>query len=258
MSLAEIGYRIKERFLSLVNDDRKIVKLISRLGFLGLFAVIIIVVAPTSAEETSAQPEPTPVEVIDSSTAVAVDTSTPTPYASPVLVDTSTIAEMLTVISIKETTTPLSVQPKFTIKVPATLTVDPRATTKFVPQIYFSGSEYVLACVTGSGVNLDIAGKRTTSDGTENGHIIVGDMTSALFVSGKTAEVLNLINSANGLFAYTPSGGIADRSVSIELVAMTHPGVKRSFCDSAKSSATLTFRSMGLGMDTTKSGITLK
>ncbi len=257
MSLAEIGYRIKDRFLSLLNDDRKIVKLISRLGFLGLFAAIIIVVAPTSAEETTPQPEPTPVEIIETITAV-VDTSTTTPYASPIPVDTSTIAETLTVLSIKETTTPLAVQPKFTIKVPATLTVDTRATTKFVPQIYFSCSEYVLSCVTGNGVNLDIAGKRVVSDATENGHIIVGDMTSALFVSGKTADVLNLFNSANGLFAYTPSGGIADRSATIELVAMTHPGVKRTFCDSAKSAATLNFRSMGLGMDTVKSGITLK
>jgi len=257
MSLAEIGFRIKDRFLSLLNDDRKIVKLISRLGFLGVFAAIIIVVAPTSAEENSAQPEQAPVEIIETITAV-LDTSTPTPYASPISVDTSTIAETLTVISVKETTTPLSVQPKFSIKVPASLTVDPRATTKFVPQIYFSGSEYVLACINGSGVNLDISGKRSVSDATENGHIIVGDMTSALFVSGKTADVLNLINSQQGLFAYTSSGGIADRSISIELVAMTYPGVKRTFCESAKSSADLNFRSMGLGMDTVKSGITLK
>jgi hypothetical protein len=257
MSLAEIGYRIKDRFLSLLNDDRKIVKLISRLGFLGLFAAIIIVVAPTSAEETTAQPEPSPVETIETITAV-VDTSTPTPYASPISVDTSTIAETLTVLSVKETTTPLVVQPKFTIKVPATLTVDPRANTKFLPQINFSGSEYVLVCVIGNGVNLDLSGKRTVSDAAENGHIIVGDMTSTLFVSGKTADVLNLINSANGLFAYTTSGGIADRSISIELVAMNHPGVKRTFCEYAKSASTLTFRSMGLGMDTTKSGITLK
>jgi hypothetical protein len=257
MSLAEIRYRIKDRFLSLINDDRKIVKLISRLGFLGLFAAIIIVVAPTSAEENSAQPEQAPVEIIETIT-VVVDTSTPTPYASPISVDTSTIAETLTVISVKETTTPLSVQPKFSIKVPASLTVDPRATTKFVPQIYFSGSEYVLACINGSGVNLDISGKRSVSDATENGHIIVGDMTSALFVSGKTADVLNLINSQQGLFAYTSSGGISDRSIIIELVAMTYPGVKRTFCESAKSSAVLNFRSMGLGMDTVKSGITLK
>ena len=257
MSLAEIGYRIKDRFISLLNDDRKVVKLISRLGFLGLFAAIIVVVAPTSAEETTAQPEQAPIELVETITAV-VDTSTPTPYASPIAMDTSTIAETLTALSVKETTTPLSVQPKFTIKVPSTLTIDPRATTKFIPTFNFSGSEFVLACINGSGVNLDIAGKRQTSDGISGGHIIVGDMTTSLFGSGQSSEVLNLLNSENGLFAYSANGGLADKTISIELVAMTNPGVKRSFCDSAKSSATITFRSMGLELGTVKSGITLK
>ena len=257
MSLNEIGYRIKDRFISLLNDDRKFVKLFSRLGFLGLFAAIIVVVAPTSAEETTPEPVPSPTEIIDTTTAI-VDTSTPTPYASPISVDTSTIGESLTVLSVKDTSTPLSVQPKFSIKVPATLTIDPRATTKYLPAINFSGSEFVLACITGNNVNLDISGKKSVSDTASSGHIIVGDMTSALFVSGKTSDVLNLINSENGLFAYASSGGLSDRSVSIELVAMTNPAVKRTFCDSAKSAATLTFRSMGLELGTVKSGITLK
>ena len=257
MSLNEIGYRIKDRFISLLNDDRKFVKLFSRLGFLGLFAAIIVVVAPTSAEETTPEPVPSPTEIIDTTTAI-VDTSTPTPYASPMSVDTSTIGESLTVLSVKDTSTPLSVQPKFSIKVPATLTIDPRATTKYLPAINFSGSEFVLACITGNNVNLDISGKKSVSDTASSGHIIVGDMTSALFVSGKTSDVLNLINSENGLFAYASSGGLSDRSVSIELVAMTNPAVKRSYCDSAKSAATLTFRSMGLELGTVKSGITLK
>ena len=257
MSPGEIGFLIKERVMSLLNDERSFVKFISRLGFLGLFAAIIVVVAPTSADENTPPADPVATEIVDTNTAV-VDTSTPTPYASPISIDTSTIAETLTVLSVKETTTPLSVQPKFVIKVPATLTIDPRATTKFIPTINLSGSEYVLACINGSGVNLDIAAKRQVSDGTTGGHIIVGDMTTALFVSGKTPDVLNLINSENGLFAYSAGGGLADKSVSIELVAMTNPGVKRTFCDSAKSSATLTFRSMGLEMGTVKSGITLK
>lgn len=257
MSSGELGFLIKEKFLSLLNNDRKLVKLLSRLGFLGLFAAIIIVVAPTSADETTPPTEPAIEEIVDTTTAI-VDTSTPTPYVSPVFIDTSTIAETLTVLSIKETTTPLSVQPKFVIKVPATLTIDPRATTKFIPTIYFSGAEYVLACINGNGVNLDIAEKRLASNGTVDNHIVVGDLTSSLFVSGKSSDVLNLINSNNGLFAYSASGGLADKSISIELVAMTNPGVKRTFCDSAQSSATLSFRSMGLEMGTVKSGITLK
>lgn len=257
MLLTEIRYRIKDRLFSLLNDDRKFVKLISRLSFLGLFAAIIVVVAPTSAEETTAQPEQVPVEIVETITAV-VDTSTPTPYATFVSVDTSTIGESLTALSIKETTTPLAVQPKFVIKSPSSLTVDPRATTKFLPTFSISGSEYVLVCINGDRVNLDVSNKKVNSDGTESGHIIVGDMTSTLLISGKTSEISSLLNSLNGLLVYSTSGGVAERSISIELVAMTNPGVKRSFCESAKSISTINFRSMGLDMGTVKSGITLK
>lgn len=257
MSLNEIGFNIKDRILGLLNDERTFVKFFSRLGFLGIFAAIIVIVAPTSADETTPTPDPTPVEVVDSATAT-IDTSTPTPYVSPIVVDTSTIGESLTVVSIKDTTTPLSVQPRFSLKVPAILTIDPRATTKFIPNIYFSGSEYVLACIIGNNVNLDISSKHQNSDSIQNGHIIVGDNTSTLFVSGKTSDVLNLINSENGLFAYSNNGGLADRSVSIELVGMTNPGVKRTFCDAANSSAVISFKSMGLELGTVKSGVTLK
>ena len=139
MSLNEIGFQIKDRILALLNDERTFVKFFSRIGFLGIFAAIIVIVAPTSAEETTPTPDPTPTQVVETTTAI-VDTSTPTPYATPISVDTSTIGESLTVVSIKDTTTPLSVQPKFSLKVPSTLTIDPRATTKYIPNIYFSRS----------------------------------------------------------------------------------------------------------------------
>jgi hypothetical protein len=58
--------------------------------------------------------------------------------------------------------------------------------------------------------------------------------------------------------AFSTTGGLADRSIVIELVAMSNPGVKRTFCDFAKSSTTIAFRSMGLEMSTNKSGINLK
>lgn len=257
MRLEELSFQLRSKVLSLINNDQVLVKLFSRLGFLALAAAIIMIVAPTSADETTPSAEPTPVPSIDSSTAV-VDTSTPTPYATFVSVDTSTIGESLTALSVKETTTPLAVQPKFVIKTPGSLTVDPRATTKFIPTFSISGSEFVLVCINGDRVNLDVSNKKVNSDATENGHIIVGDMTPTLLLSGKTSEISSLLNSINGLLVYSTSGGVAERSISIELVAMTNPGVKRSFCDSAKSVSTINFRSMGLDMGTVKSGITLK
>ena len=257
MRLQELMAELKFKLMSLINNDRVFIKLASRLGFLAVTAAIIMIVAPTSADETTPSAESTPIPSIDSNTAV-VDISTPTPYAPVVSVDTSTIGESLIALSVKETTTPLVVQPKFVIKTPGSLTVDPRATTKFIPTFSISGSEFVLVCINGDRVNLDVSNKKVNSDATENGHIIVGDLTSTLLISGRTSEISSLLNAANGLLVYSTSGGVAERSISIELVAMTNPGVKRSFCDSAKSGSTINFRSMGLDMGTVKSGITLK
>jgi len=259
MFFRDLRYRITDRVVALINDDRKTVKLISRLGFLAFFAGLVMVVAPTSATENSLEPTPTEVAPTDSVT-VSIDsvTITPEPSALPLPVDTSTIGETLTAISVKGTITALSTQPKFLIKIPPILTIDPRATTKYLPQITFSGSEYVLACINGSNVNFDISSKKIASDGITNGKIVVGDLTSTLLVSGKNIEVVDLLNSEGGLLAFSTAGGLADRSIQIELVAMNHPGVKRSFCDFAKSSATITFRSMGLEISTSKSEINLK
>jgi hypothetical protein len=265
MFLRDLRYRVTDRIVALFNDDRQFVKLFSRLGFLALLAGIIAVVAPTSATENSPDPAPTEIAPTDTQTATVdtstatVDTSTatPEPTASPAPVDTSTVGETLTVISIKETVTALANQPKFIIRAPTTLTIDPRAMTKYLPQLSISGSEYALACITGSNVNLDISAKGSASDAVENGIIVVGDLTSTLFVSGKNADVVNLINSDGGLLAFSRAGGLANRSITIEMVAMSKPGVKRAFCDFAKSSATLSFQSMGLEMNTNKSGIDL-
>jgi hypothetical protein len=258
MFLRDARYRITDRIVALFNDDRQFVKLFSRLGFLALLAGIIAVVAPTSATENSPDQAQTEIAPTDTQTAtVDTSTATPEPSASPAPVDSSTVGETLTAISTKETITALASQPKFVIRAPATLTIDPRAMTKYLPQLSISGSEYVLACITGSNVNLDISTKGSASDAVENGIIVVGDLTSTLFVSGKNADVVNLVNSNGGLLAFSRAGGLANRSITIEMVAMSEPGVKRAFCDFAKSSATLSFQSMGLEMNTNKSGIDL-
>ena len=258
MFLKDARYRITDRIVAMFNDDRQFVKLFSRLGFLALLAGIIAVVAPTSATENSSDQTQTEIAPADTQTAtVDTSTATPEPSASPTPVDTSTVGETLTAISTKETITALASQPKFVIRAPATLTIDPRAMTKYLPQLSISGSEYVLACITASNVNLDISTKGSASDAVENGIIVVGDLTSTLFVSGKNADVVNLINSNGGLLAFSRAGGLANRSITIEMVAMSKPGVKRAFCDFAKSSATLSFQSMGLEMNTNKSGIDL-
>jgi hypothetical protein len=257
MSLSDLGYRLRDKITSLFNDDRKFVKLISRLGFLGLVAAIILIVAPTSADQNTPQAEMAPVEIVETTTAI-VETITQTVDVIPVDTQSINMAETLTSLSVQETATPITTQPKFSIKIPSSLTVDPRANSKFVPLIAISGSEYVLVCISGNGLNIDVSDKRVNSDNAGDGVVVVGDMTSSLFISGATSVVGAMLNSANGLMFYSNTGGVANRSVKIDLVAMTQPGVKRSYCEAARTSATVSLRSMGLDMGTVKNGITLK
>jgi hypothetical protein len=82
MSLTDLGYRLRDKVASLLNDERRFIKLISRLGFLGLVSAIILSVAPTSADENTPEVEQTPVEIIDTATAI-VETITETVVVMP-------------------------------------------------------------------------------------------------------------------------------------------------------------------------------
>ena len=257
MSLTDLGYRLRDKVASLLNDERRFIKLISRLGFLGLVSAIILSVAPTSADENTPEVEQTPVEIIDTATAI-VETITETVVVMPIDTQTTNIAETLTSLSVQETATPIAIQPKFSIKIPSSLTVDPRANSKFVPALAISGSEYVLVCISGNGLNIDVLAKRVNSDSADDGVVVVGDMTNSLFISGATDVVGSILNSSNGLMLYSNTGGVANRSVRIDLVAMNKPGVKRSYCEAARTSVTVNLLSMGLEMGTVKNGITLK
>jgi hypothetical protein len=172
MSLADLGYRLRDKIISLFNDDRKFVKLISRLGFLGLVAAIILIVAPTSADQNTPQAETVPAGIVETTTAI-VETITQTVDVIPVDTQSINMAETLTSLSVQETATPIATQPKFSIKIPSSLTVDPRANSKFVPSITISGSEYVLVCISGNGLNIDVSDKRVNSDNAGDGVVVV-------------------------------------------------------------------------------------
>ena len=67
-------------------------------------------------------------------------------------------------------------------------------------------------------------------------------------------------NSGNGLFAFTNSGGLRDRSAFISVVATNKPTIDSAFCGEASSenSKVLTFRALGLQVDTRKGSGRLK
>ena len=277
MDREDFWFRFRRSFHDLFYGERTSVRIFSRLVLLTFAAGLIATVAPSVAEvltqddpgPVSTYVEPTPQPVGDTSTAASPspeassgDTTTaqspePTPAYSvaPASSDTATVEPII------EADAPLSPQPKYTLKIPGTLAIDPRANSHFIPSIYISGSKYTLVCINSNGVNFDLANKRISDDRSDTRTVMVlGDGSSNLRIAGRTAEVLSAINSGGGLFAYTNSGGLRDRSAFISVVATNKATIDSAFCGTATSanSTTFSFRALGLQVDTKKGSGRLK
>ena len=277
MDREDFWFRFRRSFHDLFYGERTSVRIFSRLVLLTFIAGFIATVAPSVAEvltqddpgPVSTYVEPTPEPVADTSTAASPspeaspsDTATaqspePTPEYSvaPASSDTATVEPII------EADAPLKPQPNYTIKIPATFAIDPRANSYFLPSIYLSGSKFTLVCISSSGINFDLANKRISDDRSDTKTVMVlGDGSSFLRVAGGTAEVLAVINSGGGLFAYTNTGGLRDRSAFISAIATNKATIDPSFCGAATSANTKTFafRGLGLQVDTKKGSGRLK
>ncbi len=273
----DFWFRFRRSFHDLFYGERTSVRIFSRLVLLTFIAGFIATVAPSVAEVLT-QDDPGPVSTYVEPTPEATSESTtaqsPTPQASgsdtataqspeptseysvaPASSDTSTAEPII------EADAPLAPQPKYTIKIPDTLAIDPRANSYFIPSIYLSGSKYTLVCINGNGINFDLSNKRISDDSSDTKTVMVlGDGGSNLRIAGRTAEVLSVLNSSGGLFAYTNSGGLRDRSGSISVIATNKASIDSAFCGRASSANTkaFTFRGLGLQVDTKKGSGRLK
>ena len=273
----DFWFRFRRSFHDLFYGERTSVRILSRLVLLTFVAGLIATVAPSVAEvltqedpgpvSTYVEPTPEPSAEATPSESPMPEASTPEPSVeatpeptpeysvAPASSDTATVEPKI------EADAPLNPQPKYTLKVPNTLAIDPRANSYFVPSIYISGSKYTLVCINGSGINFDLANKRISDDVSDTRTVMVlGDGGPALRIAGRTAEVLSVINSGNGLFAFTNSGGLRDRSASISVVATNKATIDSAFCGAASSanSKVFTFRALGLQVDTKKGSGRLK
>ena len=273
----DFWFRFRRSFHDLFYGERTSVRIFSRLVLLTFVAGLIATVAPSVADvltqddpgPVSTYVEPTPEPAVDASTAAS-----PSPEASPT--ETATVqspeptpeysvapasSDTATVEPIIEADAPLKPQPNYTIKIPDTFAIDPRANSYFIPSIYLSGSEFTLVCINGNGINFDLANKRISDDRSDTNTVMVlGDGGPNLRIAGRTAEVLSVINSGGGLFAFTNNGGLRDRNGFISVVATNKATIDSAFCGKASSANTkgLAFRGLGLQVDTKKGSGRLK
>ena len=286
MSLDELINRLKDRFFSYWRSEKRSIKLISRLLALTLFGAIISTIAPTLADELSTDPtmqEPVvqSVETTTTTTITIEETVTATPSASlsespePVVsrppVNASNpepLPESGESSTADAQGQPLAIQPKYTVRVPPSGAIDPRATTYFLPHIFASQDdpevEFTMICVRGSaGMRFDAMQKgvpNNTNPGNSNEgrEQLFGDQSGFLVISAETNRAINVLNSYQGLFISSLNGGLSGRSLALDFVAVTKPVADPAFCSAARSGATMTLRPLGLDLSTVKGGGKLK
>lgn len=280
MSMDEFIDRLKYRFNDFWRSEKRSVKFLTRFLAFTLFAAIISTVAPTLADELSSDPqmlEPVSVQSDTSSvTTVTIEESatpssspspspTPSPSISRLVIASpseSPLAEGSESATVEAEAAPLEIQPRYIIKAPATIAVDPRAAAVFAPHLFASvdleKAPYTMICVSGtSGTRFDALLKGIADGGTDS-DLISGDRTGVLVISAETNRAINLLNSYQGLFLTTWGGGLSGKSFTYRFVAVTKPVANPDFCGAAQSSASSTIRALALDLSTVKGGGSLK
>ena len=278
MSIEELVERLKYRLNGYFYSEKRSIKFLARFLAFTLFAAVISTIAPTLADELSSSPEmiqPVSTAPVESSTVTiaesATATATPDPTFSPEAEvfrpqisqpSTAPLVESSESATANGPGVPLEEQPRYTLKIPSSSAIDPRASTYFAPRIYAAVSEgdaeYTMACISGNGLKIDIKGKQAANNEVEGDELISGDQSSLLIISAATNRLVNAINSHGGLFVSSTGGGLSGRSLTYRFVAVTKPVVDPEFCSAALSGVVTTLRPLGLDLSTVKGGGTLK
>jgi hypothetical protein len=275
----ELIDRLRYRFNDYWHSEKRSVKIISRLLAFTLFAAVLSTIAPTLADELSSDPQMLePVVQVEESSTVTISPETPTASPSPTATFTpeavvsrppvaqsseSPLAESTESATAEGPGVPFEIQPKYVVKVPASGAIDPRATTYFLPHIYAATNdpdvEFTMVCINGtSGMKFDALQKGSPNNADEGNELVFGDQTGLVILSAETNRLINLINSYNGIFISTWSGGLSGRSLTLRFIAVTKPVADPTYCSAAKSGAVMTLRPLGLDLSTVKGGGTLK
>lgn len=277
MSWEELSYRLRDRFNSYFHSEKRSVKILSRLMAFTLFAAIISTIAPTLADELSSDPSMMqPVtQSSESYTVTASETSTasPSPEATfspepvvnrpPVANESAApLPESSESATAAGPGVPLEIQPAYQLKIPRTVAIDPRAVHRYLPHIYASVAdpdvEFSMVCISGPGLRIDAMAKNLANFSDEGSELISGDQSGQVIISATTNRVINLINSFNGLFISSQSGGLAGRSLTFRFLAVTKPVVDPIHCGAAQSGAITAIRPLALDLSTVKGGGSLK
>ena len=244
-------------------------------SLVGIFALLAIVI-PTLASQIGERNEPTPLGIESASPSPTSVLVSPEPSESPTMLigdegiasnpqPASTESRSLTSPSSSPTPTPSpSVLPpnlqKYSLGIPSTVLVDPRAQTVYFPEIELSGTASTLVCISSDYGQIDINQRNTVDDSPTGVLKISGDSTNYVLVSGPASIIASAINGNGGLALYSYSRPISKIVITFRVVAVSESVLNPTFCPSASSEniKISQIKALGINLDTKKGSIPLR
>ncbi len=281
--------RIIDSLHALFYSQKRSVSVGSR--FIAVAAAIFTVttVFPTLAEELLP-----PTEVVQSSTPQTEPTTEtspepateqPEPEASPVALDDSAALSEVEEAKAEEERKAeeakvkvASVQPQINFRFPNSIPLDPRASVANLPQLAMTGGSIGLLCLSSNGV-IDINSKGSSNNiavappvaksgdkeadasaeaaakANKGALQVAGDLTSFVRVSGSLNQINELINGAGGLRVTASQGRAVGSNLTARYVELTGSDLSPDFCGKAANHRSITFRALGLQMETVKTRV---
>jgi len=199
--------------------------------------------APAPSDSAAPSPAPSPTDVAPAPTIEPTPIDSPAPSASPspTLIAPHALADQ-----------------SMTIRIPTSVSVDPRAKSVYLPQIAAYGPANLLVCVSSGQVAFDIAGQNQSDP--KLGTLVAGDQTPFVRASGSGSSAVGAVNSSNGLRAISLTQGIPNTFITFSFVALSEPSINPALCNagSASNTRTISIQSIGLNIDMAGGDVTLK
>jgi hypothetical protein len=143
---------------------------------------------------------------------------------------------------------------------PSEVNVDPRARSVFLPRIYTASPGNLLICASSNLGAFDANTPNISSGEVKSSLEISGANTPYLRISGVGSQAGAIINSGNGLRVFSNSRALAGTYIHLRFVALSEVSANPKLCGdgSASNTRTIYLRGLGIDLNITKGGITLK
>ena len=143
---------------------------------------------------------------------------------------------------------------------PTQVMVDPRARTVFLPKIVYAGQGDLLVCASSSLGSFNTNFANTAPSEEKSSLEIEGANSQFLRISSVGGQAVEILNSGNGLKVSSPSRALAGSYLYLRFVALSEVSANPKLCNdgSASNTRTIYLRPLGIDLNITKSGITMK